>query len=127
MVRFCPPSVPTKKSCRFGICNGKKTVLSPFRKHYPTTGIMIEIRLDPRILTAATHRFGEAESTLIAKMGDNNAEPSGNEVEKEPPFPLTEIDKWVLSQTDEEFHLHDWDELREIIGGCNVDFAQRSV
>lgn len=31
-------------------------------------------------------------------------------------FPLTEVDKWVLSQTDEEFKYHDWDELREIIG-----------
>jgi len=32
------------------------------------------------------------------------------------PFPLTDTDRWVLSQTDEEFRLHDWDELREIIG-----------
>jgi len=32
------------------------------------------------------------------------------------PFPLTDIDRWVLSQTDEEFHLHTWDELKEIIG-----------
>jgi hypothetical protein len=32
------------------------------------------------------------------------------------PFPLTDIDRWVLSQTDEEFHLHDWEELKKIIG-----------
>lgn len=32
------------------------------------------------------------------------------------PFPLTDTDRWVLSQTDEEFHLHDWDELKQIIG-----------
>jgi hypothetical protein len=32
------------------------------------------------------------------------------------PFPLTDTDRWVLSQTDEEFHLHGWHELREIIG-----------
>lgn len=32
------------------------------------------------------------------------------------PFSLTEADRWVLSQTDEEFRLHDWDELREIVG-----------
>jgi hypothetical protein len=37
-----------------------------------------------------------------------------------PPFELTDVDKWVLSQTDEEFHLHDWEELRTIIG----DFSQ---
>jgi hypothetical protein len=50
-------------------------------------------------------------------MGDNNyVKPSGQKLEEEPPFPLTDVDKWVLSQTDEEFHLHNWDELREITG-----------
>ena len=53
----------------------------------------------------------------MSKMGDNDATPRGEELEKEPPFPLTEVDKWVLSQTDEEFHLHDWEELRVILGG----------
>lgn len=42
------------------------------------------------------------------KMGDKAGE--------EAPFPLTDIDKWVLSQTDEEFKYHNWDELREILG-----------
>lgn len=32
------------------------------------------------------------------------------------PFPLTEVDKWVLSQSDEDYKLHDWDDLRHIIG-----------
>lgn len=41
----------------------------------------------------------------------------GDKVE-DAPFPLTEVDKWVLSQTDEEFKYHDWEELREIIGMC---------
>lgn len=36
--------------------------------------------------------------------------------ETEAPFPLTDVDKWILSQTDEEFKYHDWDELRQIIG-----------
>jgi hypothetical protein len=50
-------------------------------------------------------------------MGDNNdVKLSGQKLEEESPFPLTDVDKWVLSQTDEEFHLHTWDELREIIG-----------
>lgn len=39
----------------------------------------------------------------------------GEEVE-EAPFPLTEVDRWVLSQTDDEFKYHDWEELKEIIG-----------
>jgi len=37
-----------------------------------------------------------------------------------PPFYLTDVDKWVLDQTDEEFHLQDWEELRTIIGGIPV-------
>jgi hypothetical protein len=52
----------------------------------------------------------------MTKMGDSDVKPRAEELEKEPPFPLTEVDKWVLSQTDEEFHLHDWDDLRVIIG-----------
>lgn len=32
------------------------------------------------------------------------------------PFPLTEVDKWVLSQSDEDYKLHDWDDLKHIIG-----------
>lgn len=39
----------------------------------------------------------------------------GDKVE-DAPFPLTEVDKWVLSQTDEEFKYHDWEELKVIIG-----------
>lgn len=33
-----------------------------------------------------------------------------------PPFHLTDVDRQVLSQTDEEFIPHDWDNLRDIIG-----------
>ena len=40
----------------------------------------------------------------------------GEALPDEAPFPLTEVDRWVLSQTDEEFHKHDWAELKEIIG-----------
>ena len=36
-----------------------------------------------------------------------------------PPFDLTDVDRDVLSQTDEEFALHDWDNLKDIIG-CAV-------
>ena len=39
-----------------------------------------------------------------------------NKVIEDSPFPLTDTDRWILSQTDEEFHLHDWDELKDIIG-----------
>lgn len=32
------------------------------------------------------------------------------------PFPLTDRDLWVLSQTDEEYITHDWEDLKNIIG-----------
>jgi hypothetical protein len=48
-------------------------------------------------------------------MGDAKSG-GASSIIKDSPFPLTDTDKWVLSQTDEEFHLHDWDELKEIIG-----------
>lgn len=43
------------------------------------------------------------------------------------PFPLTDVDKWVLSQTDEEFKKHGWEELKEIIGKktCCPGFCMR--
>lgn len=44
----------------------------------------------------------------------------GDQAGEEPPFPLTDIDKWVLSQTDEEFKYHNWDELKQIIGEHQV-------
>lgn len=39
----------------------------------------------------------------------------GENATAEMPFPLTEVDKWVLSQTDEEFTYHTWDELHRLI------------
>jgi hypothetical protein len=44
----------------------------------------------------------------------------------EAPFPLTEVDKWVLSQTDEEFKKHNWEELRDIIGQSATGERHRS-
>ncbi|KAF7536070.1 hypothetical protein G7054_g4826 [Neopestalotiopsis clavispora] len=38
----------------------------------------------------------------------------GDHIE-EPPFPLTDVDKWILSLTDEEFKYHDWKDMRIII------------
>ncbi|KAL7626214.1 hypothetical protein AAE478_002984 [Parahypoxylon ruwenzoriense] len=41
------------------------------------------------------------------------------------PFPLTDVDKWVLSLTDEEYHYHDWDDMRKIIGENNLSVLKR--
>lgn len=35
-----------------------------------------------------------------------------------PAFNLTELDHWILKQTDDTFKKHDWEELRQIIGEC---------
>lgn len=32
------------------------------------------------------------------------------------PFNLTDVDRQVLAQTDDKFILHDWDDLKSIIG-----------
>jgi hypothetical protein len=40
-----------------------------------------------------------------------------------PPFSLTEVDKATLRQTDEEFNLHTWTELKDIIGMLAFDKA----
>ena len=32
------------------------------------------------------------------------------------PFNLTEVDRQVLAQTDEEFQYHDWADLQDIVG-----------
>ncbi|KAH7348549.1 hypothetical protein BKA65DRAFT_427596 [Rhexocercosporidium sp. MPI-PUGE-AT-0058] len=61
-------------------------------------------------------------------MGDNTKTPEsskGEAVEEDAPFPLTEVDKWVLSQTDEEFHLHNWEELKEIIANNKLETLKR--
>ncbi|ROW12133.1 hypothetical protein VMCG_00182 [Cytospora schulzeri] len=54
-------------------------------------------------------------------MGDTVDQPKEQDV----PFPLTDADKWVLSQTDEDFKYHDWDELKQIIKTNNLSVLKR--
>ncbi|KAM0284418.1 hypothetical protein ACHAQH_001994 [Verticillium albo-atrum] len=49
----------------------------------------------------------------------------GDPVTEEAPFPLTDTDKWVLSLTDEEFKLHDWDDLKSIIEANRLEVFKR--
>jgi len=58
-------------------------------------------------------------------MGDNTDGPGSAKLVEESPFPLTDIDKWVLSQTDEEFRLHDWEELKQIIAQNKLETLKR--
>lgn len=45
-------------------------------------------------------------------------------VEEEPPaFHLTDVDRAVLAQTDEEFIYHDWKDLQDIIGMNILSFS----
>ncbi|QUC22249.1 uncharacterized protein UV8b_06490 [Ustilaginoidea virens] len=56
-------------------------------------------------------------------MGDISAE--GMVQNEEAPFPLTDADKWVLSQTDQEFKRHDWEELRQVVETNNLSVLKR--
>ncbi|RAL13834.1 GIG1 family protein [Aspergillus homomorphus CBS 101889] len=50
-----------------------------------------------------------------------DANPAG-----EPPaFNLTEVDRQVLAQTDEEFQLHDWEDLKSIIARNDLGILKR--
>jgi len=40
----------------------------------------------------------------------------GDAATEEPPFPLTDTDRYILSLTDEEYKYHDWEDLGMIIG-----------
>ncbi|KAK5989125.1 N-acetylglucosamine-induced protein 1 [Cladobotryum mycophilum] len=52
----------------------------------------------------------------------------GDEVKETPiasSFSLTDINKWVLSQTDEEYVSHDWENLKEIIESNDLSILKR--
>lgn len=43
------------------------------------------------------------------------------------PFNLTDLDRQILAQTDEEFHPHSWDELKQIIGKSPISSCKIPV
>lgn len=50
-------------------------------------------------------------------MGDKGgAVNAGVKAAEDSPFPLTDLDRKVLSQTDEEYVKHDWEDLKRVIG-----------
>ncbi|TWU73554.1 hypothetical protein ED733_004001 [Metarhizium rileyi] len=53
-------------------------------------------------------------------MGENVVDPA-----EEAPFPLTDVDRWVLSQTDEKFKKHDWEDLKRVIETNNLSVLKR--
>ncbi|KAL5333252.1 hypothetical protein BJX70DRAFT_73598 [Aspergillus crustosus] len=46
-------------------------------------------------------------------------------VEEEPAFNLTDVDRQVLAQTDEEFIYHDWKDLQDIIARGDLGILKR--
>lgn len=74
-----------------------------------------EIRLDLPLIFGNSAQAVESWLESQSTMGDAKGDEASKAIE-DSPFPLTDTDRWVLSQTDEEFHLHDWDGLKEIIG-----------
>ncbi len=51
----------------------------------------------------------------------------GSVVEAEPPFPLTDADRYILSITDEEYNFHDWDDLDKVISELADELAEASA
>ncbi|KAI1661792.1 hypothetical protein F4813DRAFT_173144 [Daldinia decipiens] len=41
------------------------------------------------------------------------------------PFPLTDVDKWILSLTDEEYQYHGWEDVKKIIEENNLSVLKR--
>ncbi|PHH82359.1 hypothetical protein CDD82_6261 [Ophiocordyceps australis] len=56
-------------------------------------------------------------------MGDQVSQ--GQAAPEQPPFSLTSVDKWVLSQTDDEYQKHDWAELKTIISANDLSVLKR--
>ena len=52
------------------------------------------------------------------QMGDDASDDGSGDV----PFHLNDMDKWVLSQTDDTFKCHTWDDLRQIIRKLRAQF-----
>ena len=50
---------------------------------------------------------------MAAPMGPISSALNGQKV----PFNLTELDREVFAQTDEEFRPHDWEDVKNIVGG----------
>jgi hypothetical protein len=57
----------------------------------------------------------QTEPSRPRPQGPGKDTQMGENAKDEAPFPLTDVDKWVLSLTDEEFAYHTWDELRQLI------------
>lgn len=51
----------------------------------------------------------------VAVEERNSVPTAADIVNNAAPFHLTDVDREVLSQTDETFHLMTWDDLKEII------------
>lgn len=41
---------------------------------------------------------------------------SGDSKQTDYPFPLTDLDREILAQTDEEYVPHDWEDLKSLVG-----------
>lgn len=87
----------------------------------PSIEVEIEGKGAVKLYFFFSHRGGElffspADLELLGRMTSNGipVEPTKTPP-ADPPFPLTDVDRWVLSLTDEEFQYHDWDDMKKII------------
>lgn len=63
------------------------------------------------------HTWATAPAGQKLNMGDQgNVAQEGAVAAENSPFPLTDLDRRVLSQTDEEYVKHGWQDLKRVIG-----------
>jgi hypothetical protein len=77
--------------------------------------------IEARALTSATVLLRESKAPKQLPLSLFHTFPADRRVSMgensaETPFPLTDVDKWVLSLADEDFTSHNWADMRRIIG-----------
>lgn len=68
--------------------------------------------------------MGQKEITTVhlefSRRGGRQATMGSIPEGEKPPFHLTDVDRAVLAQTDHQFHLQTWDDLKCIIGASGL-------
>jgi hypothetical protein len=64
----------------------------------------------------STRRPGVLNGFVLALTREPTIEMESVEQDTAQPFALTDVDRQILGQTNEEFKAHTWEELRHIIG-----------
>jgi hypothetical protein len=91
----------------------------PLPHRVPTLTAALVDRMAARspIVSGTTRQTNRSEGAVRGVSGgDSKDEMSFASQDAALPFPLTETDRYNLGLTDDQFHPHTWEELKQIIG-----------